>query len=170
MNGTFSEYVARTHSVLPSDPLFLKPSDFPDLLGKPCVALTRAHPREVIDRMPPDVTPIPEGFPSSDAASVLCAVRPLVYPTLSNLRTDFTDLGRYRLPCHQVLPDRTWRLDCYSRCWWGTWTSCCSICRRQRPPCYRDRWVMSPASSVLSSTSGTDFAHWFSFMIRFWGR
>lgn len=42
------------------------------------------------DQLLPDVTPIPEGFPSSDAASILCAVGHLMITALSNPRTNFT--------------------------------------------------------------------------------
>ena len=47
---------------------------FLGLLGQPSVAFA-ARLKEITDRVSPDVTPIPEGLPSADAASILCAVR-----------------------------------------------------------------------------------------------
>lgn len=71
-------------------------SDSAGLLGQPYVALTlpETQPIRVAYLLLPDVTPIPEGFPSSDAASVLCAVGHLknraTRDYFVNPRTNFT--------------------------------------------------------------------------------
>ncbi len=47
------------------------------------------------------VTPIPEGFPSDAAASILCAVR-FLHPLVIFLLISYYFIGCHRLPRHQV--------------------------------------------------------------------
>lgn len=73
VNGTFSEYVVCVHSVHFVTPVS-EATSFPRSLGLTVRNFDSSTINKTTDRLPPDVTPIPEALPSSDAASILCAV------------------------------------------------------------------------------------------------